>query len=56
MCFMRHYRCNQENTGSMKVEVRGEFSRNFLRNESDNYVKACVAVRGKGSYKHVISC
>lgn len=55
MCYMRHYRYNEENTESMKVEVRGKYSPNFIRNKRNNYVNACVALRGKGTRKHVIS-
>ena len=40
----------------MKVEVRGKYSRNFIRNKRNNYVNACVALRGKETRKHVTTC
>jgi len=55
VCCMRHYSSKVENTESVKDEGRGKYSRNFIRNKRNTYVKTCVTLRERGKFKRVIS-
>ena len=56
MCCMSHYRSNEENTESMKVEGSGKYSRNFIRNKRNTYVNTFATLMERGNFKHVTSC